>query len=98
MANLLLMVFVFAFSFGVGYLLISKVPARLHTPLMSMTNAVSAVTIIGALLLFSVESSHFEAVLGAVALLTAAFNVIGGFAITGRMLLLFRKKGAESAK
>ena len=98
MEEMALMLVVFGVSFLIGYLLISKVPPLLHTPLMSMTNAISAVTIIGALLLFSVESSRFEAVLGAVALLTATFNVIGGFAITGRMLLLFRKKGAESAK
>ena len=98
MTDLILLLGVFGFSFVVGYLLISRVPPLLHTPLMSMTNAISAVTIIGALLLFSVESSHIEALLGAVALLTAAFNVIGGFAITGRMLLLFRKKGEEAAK
>lgn len=98
MTDLFLLLGVFGFSFIVGYLLISRVPPLLHTPLMSMTNAISAVTILGALLLFSVESGPFEAVLGAVALLTAAFNVIGGFAITGRMLLLFRKKGTDSIK
>ncbi len=98
MTDLILLFGVFAFSFIVGYLLISRVPPLLHTPLMSMTNAISAVTILGALLLFSVESGPFESVLGAIALLTAAFNVIGGFAITGRMLLLFRKKGTESIK
>jgi len=98
MNDLILLLGVFGFSFVVGYLLISRVPPLLHTPLMSMTNAISAVTILGALLLFSVESGPFEAALGAIALLTAAFNVIGGFAITGRMLLLFRKKGTEPTK
>ncbi len=96
MTDLLLLLGVFGFSFGVGYMLISRVPPLLHTPLMSMTNAISAVTILGALLLFAVESGPAEIVLGAVALLTAAFNVVGGFAITGRMLLLFRKKGTGS--
>ena len=96
MTDLLLLFGVFGFSFAVGYLLISKVPPLLHTPLMSLTNAISAVTILGALLLFAVPSTPVEAALGAVALLTAAFNVVGGFAITGRMLLLFRKKGAGS--
>ena len=95
-ATQIIQLYVFILAGFVGFLVITKVPPLLHTPLMSMTNAISAVTIIGALLLFSVESSHFEALLGAVALLTAAFNVIGGFAITGRMLLLFRKKGAGS--
>ena len=90
MANLLLMVGVFIASFIVGYLLISKVPSLLHTPLMSMTNAISAVTVLGALLLFSVETSAVEKVLGALALITATFNVVGGFAITDRMLRLFK--------
>ncbi|MBU4580923.1 MAG: NAD(P) transhydrogenase subunit alpha [Proteobacteria bacterium] len=96
MTNFLLMLGVFAFSFGVGYALISRVPPLLHTPLMSMTNAISAVTILGALILFAVESAPFEKILGAVALITAAFNVVGGFAITDRMLSLFKKeKGHE---
>lgn len=92
MANLLLMVGVFLVSFIIGYLLISKVPSLLHTPLMSMTNAISAVTILGALILFSVETSIVEKVLGALAILTATFNVVGGFAITDRMLRLFKEK------
>lgn len=96
MANLLLMVGVFIVSFIVGYLLISKVPALLHTPLMSMTNAISAVTILGALVLFSVETSVVEKVLGATAILTATFNVVGGFAITDRMLRLFKEKRTTS--
>jgi len=86
------MIFVFVFSFLVGYLLISKVPQRLHTPLMSMTNAISAVTILGALLLFAVEMGPVEKVLGAIAILTAVFNVTGGFVVTDRMLKLFKKK------
>ncbi len=67
-------------------------PQMLHTPLMSMTNAISAVTILGALLLFSVPTTTTEKVLGAVALITAMFNVVGGFVITDRMLGMFRKK------
>ena len=92
MADVLLMASVFAFSFLVGYLLISKVPPRLHTPLMSMTNAISAVTILGALLLFAVEGDLVQKGLGALAILMAAFNLVGGFAITNRMLKLFKKK------
>lgn len=83
---------VFLASFIIGYLLISKVPSLLHTPLMSMTNAISAVTILGALILFSVPTSVPEKLLGAVAIITAAFNVVGGFAITDRMLRLFKEK------
>ena len=92
MANLLLMAGVFLASFIVGYLLISKVPSLLHTPLMSMTNAISAVTILGALILFSVPTTVPVKLLGSVAIITAAFNVVGGFAITDRMLRLFKEK------
>lgn len=92
MANLLLMAGVFLASFVIGYLLISKVPSLLHTPLMSMTNAISAVTILGALILFSVPTTVPVKLLGSVAIITAAFNVVGGFAITDRMLRLFKEK------
>lgn len=96
MTNLLLMIGVFAFSFGIGYALISRVPPLLHTPLMSMTNAISAVTILGALILFAIDPTPIERIIGAIALITAAFNVVGGFAITDRMLSLFKKeKGPE---
>jgi NAD(P) transhydrogenase subunit alpha len=92
MGNLLLMAGVFLASFIIGYLLISKVPSLLHTPLMSMTNAISAVTILGALILFSVPTAAPVKLLGSVAIITAAFNVVGGFAITDRMLRLFKDK------
>ena len=75
----------------VGYLLISRVPQLLHTPLMSLTNAVSAVTVLGALLLFGSRPSAAEAVIGTLAVILAMFNVIGGLAITGRMLRFFKK-------
>ena len=86
------MFLVFAVSFLVGYYLILKVPPRLHTPLMSMTNAISAVTILGALLLFAAETDPVQKGLGALALLMAAFNVVGGFVITNRMLKMFKRK------
>lgn len=90
MVDLALMLLVFALSFGVGYLLISRVPPLLHTPLMSLTNAISAVTILGAILLFSVAMSPLEKAIGATALATAGFNLVGGFVITDRMTGLFR--------
>lgn len=95
MLNLLLMVGAFLASFFIGYLLISRVPALLHTPLMSMTNAISAVTILGALILFSIPTSNLEKALGGLAIITATFNVVGGFAITDRMLKLFKEKQSE---
>jgi proton-translocating NAD(P)+ transhydrogenase subunit alpha len=95
MAELLIMVSVFVLSFAIGYLLISRVPPLLHTPLMSMTNAISAVTILGALLLFAVETTLADKILGALAIAMAAFNVVGGFVITDRMLKLFHKKSQD---
>lgn len=92
MFNLLLMAVVFIGSFAIGYVLISRVPPLLHTPLMSMTNAISAITILAALILFSVPTPPIEKVLGSIAIMTATFNVVGGFAITDRMLRMFKGK------
>jgi NAD(P) transhydrogenase subunit alpha len=92
MNPLLTMLTVFIFSIVIGYLLISRVPPLLHTPLMSMTNAISAITILAALLVFAVVTSTFEKILGGLAIVMAMFNVVGGFVITDRMLKLFKKK------
>jgi len=92
MFNLLLMAVVFIGSFAIGYVLISRVPPLLHTPLMSMTNAISAITILAALILFSVPTTPIEKIIGSIAIITATFNVVGGFAITDRMLKLFKGK------
>ncbi len=92
MAHLALLLGVLVASLVIAYALISRVPPMLHTPLMSLTNALSAVTIIGALLLFAVPSSGGETALGAVAVAAASFNLVGGFAITDRMLRMFKKK------
>ncbi len=92
MFNLFLMAVVFIGSFAIGYALISRVPPLLHTPLMSMTNAISAITILAALILFSVPTTPVEKVLGSIAIMTATFNVVGGFAITDRMLRMFKGK------
>ncbi|MFP4349683.1 MAG: NAD(P) transhydrogenase subunit alpha [Thermodesulfobacteriota bacterium] len=96
MTNLILMLGVFFVFFLLGHLLISRVPSLLHTPLMSMTNAVSAVTILGALLLFSVPTTALEKILGGLAIFLASFNIVGGFAITHRMLVLFKSKKANA--
>ena len=92
MFNLILMVVVFFGSFVIGYLLISRVPPLLHTPLMSMTNAISAISILAALVLFSVPTTPIQKVLGSVAIITATFNVVGGFVITHKMLKMFKGK------
>ncbi len=98
MIDLLLMLAVFAGAFAIGYLLISRVPQMLHTPLMSMTNAISAVTILGAIVLFAVEGTSVERLLACVATVAATFNLVGGFVITDRMLGLFRRKQAAGSE
>ncbi|MBA7594577.1 NAD(P) transhydrogenase subunit alpha [subsurface metagenome] len=77
---------------GVGYLLVSRVPTLLHTPLMSATNAISSITILGAFVLLSKNLSPLITVLVIVAVLTASFNCIGGFLLTDRMFKMFKKK------
>lgn len=89
MLDLVLMVGTLALAMGVGYGLVRRVPPRLHTPLMSMTNAISAVTVLAVLLLLAAEASRWETALALLALAAAAFNLAGGFAITDRMLRLF---------
>ena len=88
----LLYLYIFMLAAFTGYEVISRVPVILHTPLMSMTNAISAVTLLGALLLFSVAGGVGSRLIGAVAIIAATFNVVGGFAITDRMLRMFRTK------
>ena len=88
--------FVLVLSIFLGFELISKVPSTLHTPLMSGANAISGITIVGALLAAGAgvgpEQSPVATVLGAVAVAFATINVVGGYMVTDRMLGMFRKK------
>ena len=90
MSALILLLAVFGVSVAIAYALITRVPAKLHTPLMSLTNAISAITILGAVLVFSAETDATGTVLGGIALLTVAFNLLGGFVLTHRILRKFR--------
>ena len=84
---------IFALAIFVGFEIITKVPPTLHTPLMSGSNAISGITIIGALLATGfTEDATITAILGFVALTLATVNVVGGFLVTHRMLDMFRKK------
>ncbi len=98
MADFLLTAAVLAASAGLGFAVIRRIPPMLHTPLMSMTNAVSGVVVLGALLLFAVRTDRLEQVAGGIALAAAAFNVVGGFAITHRMLSFFRKPSERAGE
>ncbi len=92
----LLMIYLLAFTIMLGFELISKVPTVLHTPLMSGANAISGVVIIGAILLIrrADASDLFTLVLGTVGIILGMINVVGGFAVTDRMLEMFKKKKA----
>lgn len=84
---------IFVLAVFVGFEIITKVPPTLHTPLMSGSNAISGITIIGALLAVGAGDAGTAKVLGLIALVFATVNVVGGFMVTHRMLSMFRKKG-----
>jgi len=84
--------FVFALAIFLGYELITKVPPTLHTPLMSGANAISGITIVGALYCANSEFELLAKILGAFAIAFAMINVVGGFVVTRRMLSMFGGK------
>ncbi len=79
-------------SIFLGFELISKVPATLHTPLMSGANAISGITIVGALIAAGAMEPTLAKILGSLAVMFAAINVVGGYMVTNRMLSMFKKK------
>ncbi len=87
--TLLIALTLFVLAVFLGMELIAKVPATLHTPLMSGSNAVSGITLIGALVSAGTDHSTLTTVLGFVAVVLATINVVGGFLVTGRMLAMF---------
>ncbi len=82
-------------SIFLGFELISKVPATLHTPLMSGANAISGITIVGALISAGAELGTMSTILGALAVMFATINVVGGYLVTNRMLSMFKKKDSN---
>ncbi len=92
-----LLFFVFILAIFLGFELISKVPSQLHTPLMSGSNAISGITIVGALLALQyVQDDTVRIVLGTSAVAFATINVVGGYLVTDRMLAMFKKKSGET--
>ena len=89
---LLLSVTVFMLAVFVGYEVITKVPPTLHTPLMSGSNAISGITILGSLVIAGRGETTLGAVLGITAVILATINVVGGFVVTDRMLAMFRRR------
>ncbi|WP_412057425.1 proton-translocating transhydrogenase family protein [Bartonella sp. DGB2] len=84
---------VFVLAIVVGYYVVWSVTPALHTPLMAVTNAISSVIIVGALLAVGLAGSGISGVAGFIALVLASINIFGGFLVTQRMLAMYRKKG-----
>lgn len=92
MSELVVGIVVFVLAAFVGFEVISKVPATLHTPLMSGANAISGITILGALTAAGLGLGSVAQILGFLAVVSAMINVVGGFLVTDRMLAMFRRR------
>ena len=90
--SFLMLVYIFVLAIFVGFELITKVPPTLHTPLMYGSNAISGITIVGALLSAGLEEFAISTILGLAAVIFAMINVVGGYLVTDRMLKMFKKK------
>jgi len=85
-------IYVFILACFVGFMVITRVPPLLHTPLMSATNAISAISLVGSLVAAGSERNQVSTILGFVAVISATINAVGGFIITDRMLKMFRRQ------
>jgi len=90
--SLIAAVTIFVLAIFVGFEIITKIPPTLHTPLMSGSNAISGITLVGALLAAGANHGWFACTLGMIAVTMATINVVGGFLVTNRMLEMFRRK------
>ena len=88
--------YLFMLAAFLGYQVISRVPSLLHTPLMSATNAISGISLVGSLVAAGAQHSTLSTILGFIAVTCATTNVVGGFIITDRMLRMFKKKRAAT--
>lgn len=92
MENLIPALTIFVLALFVGWEVITKVPPTLHTPLMSGSNAMSGITLVGAILSSGSGEGNTATILGVIAIVFATINVVGGFMVTNRMLKMFKKK------
>ena len=90
-ATFIIQIYVFILAGFVGFLLISKVPPLLHTPLMAATNAISGISLVGSIVLAGGQYGRVATILGVIAVACAMTNVVGGFIITDRMLNMFKR-------
>ncbi len=93
--DLFSMLFVLVLATFVGFQVIQNVSRLLHTPLMSLTNAISAIAIVGSLIIAGEQKTTFSMLLGLVAVAASVTNIVSGFLITDRMLKMFREKGGK---
>src|SRR5438552_9905004 len=94
-SNLINSLYVFMLAGFIGFEVIRRVSPLLHTPLMSLTNALDAIAVVGAILLVGEHKSTLSTVLGTIAIVAATSNLVGGFLITDRMLKMFRASGPK---
>ena len=92
----IIQIYVFILAGFVGFLLISKVPPLLHTPLMAATNAISGISLVGSIVLAGGQYGRVATILGVIAVACAMTNVVGGFIITDRMLNMFKRAPAAN--
>ena len=90
------MAFVFVLSAFIGFQVIQNVSRLLHTPLMSLTNAISAIAVVGSILIAGEQHSLVTTIIGAVAVAASVTNIVSGFLITDRMLKMFRERGPRA--
>ncbi|NOX98471.1 MAG: NAD(P) transhydrogenase subunit alpha [Verrucomicrobia bacterium] len=92
---MVLLLFIFVLAGFLGFELIQRVPSQLHTPLMSGSNAISGITIVGAILASGAIEGQMGIILGFIALILATVNVVGGYMVTDRMLAMFHSKKGD---
>ncbi len=95
--TLFMQLYVFMLAAFVGYQIITRVPPLLHTPLMSATNAISAISLVGSLVVAGANRDRVSTILGVVAVTAATINMVGGFVITDRMLKMFKHEPTAPA-
>jgi NAD(P) transhydrogenase subunit alpha len=93
--DLLTSLYVFMLAAFIGFEVIRRVSPLLHTPLMSLTNALDAIAVVGAIVLAGEHKNSLAAVLGTIAIIAATSNIVGGFIITDRMLRMFKSSGPK---
>ena len=93
--DLLTSLYVFMLAAFIGFEVIKRITPLLHTPLMSLTNALDAIAVVGAIILAGEHKNTLAAVLGTIAIVSATSNIVGGFLITDRMLKMFKPSGAK---